>query len=143
MLALSLFLEGGEGPNTELVWLLMILLGLFGLAILLGWWASSRKQDQVPVVVEALPTSTKSQDDLTILEGIGPKVAKVLRQAGIMTFDDLAQANPVEVQRVLNEAGLQMMEPDGWIAQAKLAAKGDVASLEKLQHELKGGRKKK
>jgi len=34
-----------------------------------------------------------------------------------------------------------MMNPEGWVDQAKLAAKGDWAALEKLQSELKGGRK--
>lgn len=143
MLALRLLSEGGEGPNTELVWLLMILFGLFGLAVLVGWWAGSRKQEQVPAEIEAVPSKAKTPDDLTTLEGIGPKVARVLGQAGITTFDDLAQADSSEVQKVLDEAGLQMMEPDGWIAQAKLAARGDTAALAKLQRELKGGRKKK
>lgn len=145
MLALRLLSEGGEGPNTELVWLLMILFGLFGLAVLVGWWAGSRKQEQVPAEVEALPSPSnpKTPDDLTVLEGIGPKVARVLGQAGITTFEDLAKANPAEVQNILNEAGLQMMEPDGWIAQAKLAVRGDTTALAKLQRELKGGRKKK
>jgi hypothetical protein len=35
-----------------------------------------------------------------------------------------------------------MMNPEGWIEQAKLAAQGDWTSLEKLQGELKGGRKR-
>lgn len=143
MLALRLLSEGGEGPNTELVWLLMILLGIFALAVIVGWWTGSRKQGQVPAEVEAIPSKGKTPDDLTSLEGIGPKVAKVLAQAGITTFEDLAQTNSSEVQNVLNETGLQMMEPDGWIAQAKLAARGETAALEKLQRELKGGRKKK
>jgi hypothetical protein len=35
-----------------------------------------------------------------------------------------------------------MMNPAGWIEQAELAAKGDWAALEKLQSELKGGRRR-
>jgi hypothetical protein len=34
-----------------------------------------------------------------------------------------------------------MMKPDGWIELADLAAKGDWQGLEKLQEELKGGRR--
>ncbi len=46
------------------------------------------------------------------------------------------------MKSVLNEAGLQMMNPEGWIEQAELAAHGDWDGLEKLQGELKGGRRK-
>jgi hypothetical protein len=35
-----------------------------------------------------------------------------------------------------------MMNPEGWIEQARLAAQGDREELAKLQAELKGGRKK-
>jgi len=82
------------------------------------------------------------QDDLVRLEGIGPRVAKILNEAGITTFAALANANPTEIQKTLSAAGLQMLYPEGWIEQAALAAKGDWAGLEKLQNELKGGRRK-
>jgi hypothetical protein len=45
------------------------------------------------------------------------------------------------VDKALDAAGLQMMDSAGWIEQAKLAAKGDSEGLQKLQWELKGGRK--
>jgi large subunit ribosomal protein L17 len=80
-------------------------------------------------------------DDLVKIEGIGPKVAKVLEMAGIKTFEGLAHAEISSIQKMLDAAGMQMMNPEGWIDQAKLAAKGDWAALEKLQSELKGGRK--
>ena len=71
-------------------------------------------------------------DDLVRLEGIGPKVAKVLHDSGITTFAALANANPAEIQKTLSAAGLQMMNPESWIEQSALAAKGDWAGLEKL-----------
>ena len=150
MLALRFWLEGGEaGPNTELLWLLWILLGFFVLAIIVGWVAAGRKPKQAPAKVEAVaeektaaPVPSKIQaDDLVKIEGIGSKVVKVLARAGIVTFDDLAEADAADVQKVLDRAGLQMMNPEGWIDQAKLAAKGDWAAFEKLQKKLKGGRK--
>ena len=143
MLALRLLSEGGEGPNTELVWLLLVLLGFFALAVVVGWWAASRKPEQVEVKSEAVSSGKKSADDLKKIEGIGPKVAKVLAKAGIETFDDLAHAKASDVQKLLDDAGLQMMSPEGWIDQAKLAAKGDWDGFEKLQRELKGGRRNK
>lgn len=150
MLALRFWLEGGEaGPNTELLWLLWILLGFFVLAIIVGWVAAGRKPKHAPAKVEAVveekmaaPVPSKIQaDDLVKIEGIGPKVVKVLARAGIVTFDDLAEADAADVQKVLDRAGLQMMNPEGWIDQAKLAAKGDWVAFEKLQKKLKGGRK--
>jgi hypothetical protein len=34
-----------------------------------------------------------------------------------------------------------MMDPTGWIEQARLAARGDMEGLKKMQAELKGGRR--
>ena len=88
-----------------------------------------------PVNVEA--------DDLTLIEGIGPKVAKVLGEAGILTFAQLAQANADDIQNILNEADLKMMDATSWPAQAKLAAANDMDGLKKMQDKLSGGRKVK
>jgi len=88
-----------------------------------------------PVNVEA--------DDLTLIEGIGPKVAKVLGEAGILTFAQLAESNADDIQNILNEAGLKMMDATSWPAQAKLAADNDMDGLKKMQDKLSGGRKVK
>lgn len=131
-----------EGPNTELAWLLFVALGFFLLMIIVGWLTSRRSTEQTEVAHESRVHSIQIQpDDLTILEGIGPKVAKVLNEAGIHSLADLAKANANDIQKALDAAGLQMMNPEGWIEQAKLAAKGDMEGMKKLQDELKGGRK--
>jgi hypothetical protein len=143
MYALMLLEEAG--PNTELGWMLAVLLGFFLLMVIVGWLVSSRKVDQVAEVqpVAQIHHEEKSAvDDLVKLEGIGPKVARVLNDSGITTFEALANANPANIQKTLSAAGLQMMNPQGWIEQARLAANGDWTSLEKLQSELKGGRRK-
>lgn len=88
-----------------------------------------------PVNVEA--------DDLTLIEGIGPKVAKVLGKAGFLTFAQLAESNADDIQNILNEAGLKMMDATSWPAQAKLAAENDMDGLKKMQDKLSGGRKVK
>jgi len=103
-------------------------------------------EDRKPVAAKAVESEKKvagGADDLTKIEGVGPKVAKVLNEAGISSFADLAGAKAADVQKALDAAGLQMMDPKGWISQAKLAAKGDWEGFEKLQGELKGGRKAK
>lgn len=145
MYALQLLSEGGgEGPNTELLWLMYAGISFFFLVIVVGWLSSLKKKEEP--VVERAPVhheeKEKAADDLARIEGIGPKVTKVLNAAGIHTFEDLAQAKAGDVQNFLDQAGLQMMNPEGWIDQAKAAAKGDWKRFEKLQKELKGGRRK-
>ncbi|HJS19867.1 MAG TPA: 50S ribosomal protein L21 [Anaerolineales bacterium] len=92
--------------------------------------------------VEAKVEKQVEVDDLTKLEGIGPKVAKVLNQAGISTFAALSEAKVEEIQKFLSDAGLKMMDPTTWPEQAKLAASGDWEALKKLQDKLSGGRSK-
>jgi large subunit ribosomal protein L17 len=112
---------------------LYVVLGFFLLMVIVGWLTSRQGDGQAETTNEA--------DDLTSLEGVGPKVAKILNGAGIHSFAELAKANDKEVDVVLDKAGLQMMDSAGWIEQAKLAAKGDKDGLLKLQDELKGGRR--
>lgn len=136
----AIYFPAEASPNTELSWLLLIALGFFVLVVIIGWLTSGRNGEQAEVQHEA---HGDHKDDLTTLEGIGPKVVKVLNGAGIHSFADLAEAKADEVQKTLDAAGLQMMDPEGWIDQARLAAKGDKEGLRKLQDELKGGRKAK
>lgn len=136
MSAMSAFLA-----NTAWLWY-----GLAAILLLaLVWWAfrHEKTENESSQYKESVSKERKSStDDLTKIEGIGPKVEKVLNDAGIITFDSLASADAGDVQKTLKEAGLQMMNPEGWIEQADLAAKGDWDELERLQRELKGGRRK-
>jgi hypothetical protein len=131
----AFFMLAEEGPNTDLAWLLWVALAFFFLMVVIGWLVSRRQKTQT----DAFPTH-HADDDLVSLEGIGPKVAQVLKDGGITTFAELAAADIDKVQALLNAAGLQMMNPAGWIEQAKLAARGDAEGLKRLQEELKGGR---
>jgi len=80
-------------------------------------------------------------DDLAKIEGIGPKVAKTLNEAGILTFEDLANAKVEDIQKILTDAGLRMMDATTWPEQARLAADGNWDALQSLQDNLSGGRK--
>jgi predicted flap endonuclease-1-like 5' DNA nuclease len=95
----------------------------------------------IEAAVESAPASPAAADDLTTLEGIGPKVAKVLGGIGITTFEGLANAEYTKVKSALDGAGYKYMDPAGWMEQAALASKGDMDGLKKLQDALKGGRK--
>ena len=91
---------------------------------------------------EAKAEKKDSADNLTKIEGIGPKVAKVLYEGGISTFEELSNAKVEDLQKLLNDAGLQMMKPTSWPEQAKMAANGDWDALKELQDQLSGGRDK-
>ena len=81
-------------------------------------------------------------DDLTKVEGIGPKIQGLLNAAGIYTYSDLANATEKRLRDILHEAGsrFQMHDPETWAAQAKLAEEGKWDELEKWQDELDGGK---
>ena len=81
-------------------------------------------------------------DDLKLIEGIGPKIAGLLNEAGISTFAQLAAASVDDLRLLLEKAGLQhIADPATWPEQAALAARGDLQALQTLQDSLKGGRK--
>lgn len=91
---------------------------------------------------EEAPASTPPKaDDLTILEGIGPKVSAVLATAGIYRFEQLAQTKPEKIKEILLKAGNRISDPTTWPEQARLAAAGKWKELEKLTSQLKGGRR--
>ena len=86
-------------------------------------------------------STTKKRDNLTRIEGIGPKIQQVMRNAGVDTFAKMAGSNPKKLAKILAKVDLQMHTPDTWPQQARLAADGDWKQLEKLQDRLDGGRK--
>ena len=82
-------------------------------------------------------------DDLRKIEGIGPKIAGILRDAGIETFAQLAETEVARLREILRAAGLRSLaNPETWPEQARLAAAGDWAAMETLQNELQGGRRR-
>lgn len=90
-----------------------------------------------------LPSGKKiKQDDLKMVEGIGPKIEGLLNEGGIKTWADLANAPTEKVQAILDEAGprYRMHSPITWAKQAKLADAADWQALEDLQDRLIGGR---
>jgi predicted flap endonuclease-1-like 5' DNA nuclease len=90
-------------------------------------------------VVEAEPPPTP--DNLTRIEGIGPRVATLLNETGILTFGQLAQADVNRLQELLQAQSLAMIDPSTWPEQATLAAEGNWEALDKLQDVLQGGRR--
>jgi len=80
-------------------------------------------------------------EDLKIIEGIGPKIEQLLKDAGIRNWTDLANAATDRLQEILNQAGdsFRLAKPDTWAKQAELAAAGKWAELKEYQDFLQGG----
>lgn len=85
--------------------------------------------------------ANSTPDDLTKIEGIGSKIASLLKEVGIVTFADLGGTKVGVLRNILAEAGnrFKMHNPSTWAKQAKLAAKGKWDKLKTLQDELNGG----
>lgn len=141
-------------------WLLIIILVIL-IILVLWWWlghvrkekalkstpslAASQPQTRQPEgigeVAPAEPSTPAKPDDLTIIEGIGPKIASVLQAAGISTFAQLAEADLGHLNQILQNAGLRLANAETWPEQARLAAEGKWDELEALKASLKGGRR--
>jgi predicted flap endonuclease-1-like 5' DNA nuclease len=82
------------------------------------------------------------RDDLKRVEGIGPKIEKMLNDNLIYTWAELAAASVDRLEGILRSGGdrYKMHDPTSWPDQAKLAAQGRWKELEELQDILQGGR---
>ncbi len=83
-----------------------------------------------------------SVDDLKIVEGIGPKIESLLKEAGITDLQRLKESSPEELKQILKSAGERFAfhDPTTWPEQASLALDGKWSELEEYQDFLKGGR---
>lgn len=100
--------------------------------------ATSKTEEKI-----TLPNGKKvAQDDLKLIEGVGPKIEGLLKDSGINTWEEFANASIDKLQSILDEAGsrYKMHNPATWAKQAKLAAAAQWDELVTLQDELKGGR---
>jgi len=84
----------------------------------------------------------KHDADLTIIEGIGPKIDELLHQNGIVSFAQLARLGVPEILEILERGGphFQLANPGSWARQAALASENRWAELKRLQEELISGR---
>ncbi|MGB6267701.1 MAG: 50S ribosomal protein L21 [Olleya sp.] len=87
----------------------------------------------------AAKKATGKADDLTKVEGIGPKIASTLVEAGISTFAELAKTDAAKIAEIISGVRGNHV-PDTWPAQAQLAADGKWDELNKWQDELDGGK---
>ncbi len=79
-------------------------------------------------------------DDLTLIEGVGPKAQEALWKAGFRTFADVAEASVEALRAALDAANLKHLDPTTWPQQAQLVVNDDLTALKALQEKLRGGR---
>ena len=87
-------------------------------------------------------TGLFANDNLQIIEGVGPKIEGVLQDAGFKTWDDVAAADPTDIKTALEAAGsrYKLADPTSWPHQAKLAVAGDWDELIRYQKFTDAGR---
>jgi len=81
-------------------------------------------------------------NDLKVIEGIGPKIERLLKKVKILTWSDLAQTKLRPLRAILKKAGnnFNLADPKTWAAQARLASKGQWRRLITLQDKLNAGK---
>lgn len=83
-----------------------------------------------------------AEDDLKIVEGIGPKIEELLHNAGIRTWKALSETSVEKCQQILNDAGerFRIHKPATWPKQSELAYLGRWNELKQWQDQMTGGR---
>ena len=112
---------------------------------------AGEKNEAAPAPVSTETTTEKNvassntNDDLRIIEGIGPKIAELLHNAGINTWAALAGTEVAKIKAILSEAGKRYAthDPTTWPKQAELAAAGKFDELKDWQDKLDGGKEVK
>jgi len=81
-------------------------------------------------------------NDLTLIEGVGPKIAELCLQRGITTWWSLANCDLDVLRTMLAEAGpkFQVQDPTTWPHQARLLANGQWQKFKTLADALRAER---
>lgn len=105
----------------------------------------SKKKSQVSPVrvsyehVSKLIGKQVAENDLTLIVGIGPKTAELLKSKGLDSWDKLSATPLPDLSKWLLEAGgiYKNQDPTQWAKQATMAAHGEWRKLRIFQESLK------
>ena len=91
---------------------------------------------------KAIFGKTIKQDDLTIIEGIGPKIKELFHSNGVNTWKSLGATSVERCQEILNSGGerYKAHNPGTWPKQAQMAYEGKWQELLDWQDVLDGGK---
>lgn len=85
-----------------------------------------------------------AKDDLTVIEGIGPKSQEALNKSGVYTFAHVAALSPEELYRIVRiQHGVQVLSDAAatWQKQAEFLARGDIPGFKAYVDQLVAGRR--
>lgn len=108
--------------------------------------SSSATEVQPEAVPKSRTTKGKASkgegDNLTVIEGIGPKTQAALNQSGITTFAQIANMSADELYQIVKvESNVQIVgDAATWPKQAQFLVDGDAEGLRAYQDRLVGGR---
>lgn len=93
------------------------------------------------VAAKAAGFNLKGPNDLTVIEGIGPKINELFNKAGVASFAQLSKQTVPQMQKILDDGGeaYRLANPSTWAQQATLANENKWAELKALQDSLTGG----
>ncbi len=102
----------------------------------------TRTQDLATRLAAAEAAPSAEPQDLTRIEGIGPAISRILNEAGIVNYAQLADAAADRLREILEAAGprFRIAQPTSWPQQANLAAEERWDELQELQDSLTAGR---
>lgn len=82
------------------------------------------------------------ENDLKIVEGIGPKIEALLNDAGISSWRELSEASTEKLQSILDSGGenYAIHNPSTWARQLLMAYQGKWQELKDWQKGLLGGK---
>lgn len=93
--------------------------------------ATPKPEPKAPAAPTAGKYAKLKEDNLQIIEGIGPKMNQVLIDGGVTSWSVLAGKSHADLKAVLDKYGdkYRIIDPAEWPAQAAYAAKGDWDGL--------------
>lgn len=106
---------------------------------------ANASNSKIPFDAKAVKTvygKSYKQDDLKIVEGIGPKIEELFKTSGILTWKALGETSVDRLREILSKAGerYQIHDPGTWPRQSKMAYEGKWKELKDWQNLLDGGK---
>lgn len=96
-------------------------------------------KESIAEATEEETVAPSESDDLTKVEGIGPKIAETLTNAGVATFAELAKKSSDEIQGIIADVR-GSHDSETWAKQAEMARDGRWDELKTWQDEMDGGK---
>jgi predicted flap endonuclease-1-like 5' DNA nuclease len=103
--------------------------------------AKNKEEKSTTLAIQPHPIYSAA-DDLKVIEGIGPKIEMILKDAGIENWHQLAEVNLDNLKGILEKAGprFRLNDPSTWAQQARLLSEGSYDKFKEMTDKLIGGK---